>query len=289
MGSDTSNFTAQKITSFGSSGAAVSLYTDNNNAIAMGTTSTAITIGTSQASTNTIGIGASGSIISIPGASTLGSIACTAINSTAAATTMNIASTSTGIVTLAVSANRTGVLNLGDGNSSTGAVHINNGSSSSGNTRIMNGTSQSGELTLGGVGNTVVIAVNRPLTLGYSSYPITTSSQMGYTTSPTITWTGTQFTTIATSASLPPGNYIWTFSISLTGTFVNNFIYFGSNVFNTELDSYRTPFIDTAGSYSICAGSYTFCNQTARTVSLTNYSTNSQTLSQGYWNIVRLS
>ena len=40
--------------------------------ISISPSSTAITVGTSQASTNTIGIGASGSIVSIPGATTLG-------------------------------------------------------------------------------------------------------------------------------------------------------------------------------------------------------------------------
>jgi hypothetical protein len=70
-------------------------------------------------------------------------------------------------VEIASQVSRSTVLHLGDGNTSSGAVHINNGVSSTGNTRIMNGTTQSGELTLGG-SNSVVIALNRPLTAGYS-------------------------------------------------------------------------------------------------------------------------
>jgi len=70
-------------------------------------------------------------------------------------------------VEIASQVSRSTVLHLGDGNTTSGAVHINNGVSSTGNTRIMNGATQSGELTLGG-SNSVVIALNRPLTAGYS-------------------------------------------------------------------------------------------------------------------------
>ena len=61
---------------------------------------------------------------------------------------------------------------MADGTSSTGAVHLNNGDTASGNTQIMNGASQTGNLNLGGA-NSVVINVNRPLTIGYTSAPST--------------------------------------------------------------------------------------------------------------------
>jgi hypothetical protein len=215
MGFTSSILTAQNLNSFNTG--TVSLYNTYDLPISMGSTSTAIQIGTSQASTNTIGIGASGSIVTLPGANTLGSIACAAINSTAAGTTMNIASTSTGIVTLAAGASRTGVLNLGDGNNSSGAVHINNGVSSSGNVRIMNGSGQSGDLTLGGTSNTVVIEVNRPLTLGYAPAALASSNMLGFTTTDEITLTGTipngALTSIFSALTLPVGVWLITYSV----------------------------------------------------------------------------
>jgi hypothetical protein len=142
----------------------------SSGTLSIAPSSTAITIGTSQANTNTVGIGASGSIISIPGATTCGVVSSNNFNTATAASDVNICLASTGSVKLAVASNRSGVLNLGDGASSTGAVHLNNGASATGNTRIMNGTDQSGELTLGTAGgtNSVVIALNRPLTAGYT-------------------------------------------------------------------------------------------------------------------------
>jgi hypothetical protein len=215
FGDSTSIVTAQKLSSF--IGTAVSLYTQNNNAIAMGTTSTAITIGTSQANTNTVGIGASGSIISIPGATTCGVVLSNNFNTATPASDVNICLGSTGSVKLAVASNRSGVLNLGDGASSTGGVHLNNGATASGNTRIMNGTNQSGELTLGDAGNTVVIALNRPLTIGYAPSAITTSSQLGYTTTDDISLTGSipngAVTPLFTAKLLPAGVWLITYSV----------------------------------------------------------------------------
>jgi hypothetical protein len=221
MGFTSSILTAQNLNSFNTG--TVSLYNTYNLPISMGSTSTAIQIGTSQANTNTVGIGASGSIISIPGATTIGAILCSAINSTAAGTTMNIASTSTGIVTLAAGASRTGVLNLGDGNNSTGAVHINNGTSSSGNVRIMNGASQSGELTLGGTSNTVVIAVNRPLTVGYTppANLLASLAYIGGVWSATSVFAYTIGTTSAAYAplnDLPNGRYLFQVYVFMPGT-----------------------------------------------------------------------
>lgn len=209
MGQIGNTLTAQTIDSFSSG--TPSLFNTKTLPINIGSSSTAIRLGASQANTNTVTIGNTGSIISIPGATTLGAILCAAINSTAAGTTMNIASTSTGIVTLATSASRTGVLNLGDGASSTGAVHVNNGASSSGNTRIMNGSGQSGELTLGG-SNTVVIAVNRPMTVGYTTTALTSFNQIGYTQTTTVTFSRTfnsTFTAFSPYATqLPVGVYM---------------------------------------------------------------------------------
>jgi hypothetical protein len=174
---------------------------------------------------------------------------------------MAIASTSTGIVTLAAGASRTGVLNLGDGNSSTGAVHINNGASSSGNTRIMNGSTQSGELTLGG-SNTVVIAVNRPLTLGYAPADLASSNMLGFTTTDTITLTGTipnaVVTSIFSAVTLPVGVWLITYSVRFRSsgtTSVGSYYIWGQDSITVQtppkaLNAFNTTFITDTNGFS---------------------------------------
>jgi hypothetical protein len=81
--------------------------------------------------------------------------------------TINMGRSNTDI-NIASSSSRTADLDLGNGASSTGSVIINNGSGSSGSTQIMNASTQSGSLILGNSGNTVTIALNRPLTPGYT-------------------------------------------------------------------------------------------------------------------------
>jgi len=210
--------------------------------------------------------------------------------------TLNTVLPTTGTLSLGNVTSGTGAISLGNGTSQTSNIIIGNGNAAvtgsdkivigkSGKTNTISGTTtlDSGALTL----NNATINVNTPLTVGYTTYPITTNTQIGYTISPGITWSQSGYTAIATSASLPIGNYLWTFSITLNGTFIPNFIYFCSNVYSTELDSYRVPFVDTGR--PTLSGSYTFCNTVARTVSLVNYNPNAQTIVSGFWNIIRLS
>ena len=149
------------------------------------------------------------------------------------------------------------------------------------------------KILIGATANTTTLAsgtinINSPLTPAYT-YPVSSSTQLGYSESPAITWSTSANTVIAYSTNLPPGNYTMSFSITLQGAYVANFIYLGSNVFLTELNNYRTSFVPSAFPYTICAGSYTFRNTVTRDISLINNIGNSQTLINGYWNIVRLS
>jgi len=236
----------------------------SSGTLSIAPSSAAISIGTSQANTNTVSIGASGSINSIPGATTCGTILSNNYNTATPASDVNICLSSTGSVKLAVVSNRSGVLNLGDGASSTGAVHLNNGATASGNTRIMNGTNQSGELTLGDTTatNTVVIAVNRPLTLGYAPSAITTSSQLGYTTTDAITLTGAipnaVVTPIFTAIILPAGVWLITYSLRLRSsgtTTVASYYMWGEDSITVQTPTYamnaeNTAFITDTNGFS---------------------------------------
>jgi hypothetical protein len=148
-------------------------------------------------------------------------------------------------------------------------------------------TTGAGNTLIGTSGGSNSITLNRPLTPAYT-YPITTNTQIGYTVSPTVTWTISAYTAVATSPTLPIGNYSMTFSITTTGVFIPNFIYFStSGTPPVELLDYRAPFVDAGRP---CAqGSLTFCNTVSRTISLLNYNANAQTNTSGIWNIIRIS
>jgi hypothetical protein len=173
------------------------------------------------------------------------------------------------------------------GSTSLSAVNIKGVQTNLETTTLNLNTNGTGNTLIGTSGGSNNITINRPLTPAYT-YPITTSTQIGYSVSPTVTWTTSAFTAVATSPTLPIGNYSMTFSITTSGVFIPNFIYFSSSgTPPTELLNYRTPFVD-AGRPTV-QGSLTFCNTVARTISLVNYNANAQTLSDGFWNIIRIS
>ena len=180
---------------------------------------------------------------------------------------MNIMSTSTGIVNLATASSRLGVCHLADGTSSTGGVHLNNGDTSSGNTQIMNGASQTGNLNLGATTNSVVIHVNRPLTIGYSPTAITTDTQIGYTVKDTIVAsavTSGLFTDLFTPITLPAGVWLVTYSIrfaSTSATTVTDAFAF-SNTGNPagtnplQISGFTYPIITTGGCSLVLGGTF---------------------------------
>ena len=227
----------------------------------------AITIGTAGVQDTNILIATKGAIVTGTNKIQIG----------AAANTLNVAS---------------GTIVLGTGNS---AISI--GAYSLQTSNILIGTkgafvSGTDKIVIGGAANALnlssaTINVNSPLTPTYS-YPITTNTQIGYTESPTITWATTGLTTMATSTILPIGNYVMTFSISTTGPYTGNLVYFASNVTSAELDAYRTGWT-SSGPYNCVGGSYTFCNTEARNIQLMNLIGNSQTFAFGAWNIMRIS
>jgi hypothetical protein len=260
------------------------IYPTGTDIINLGSLSTAINIGTTSAPSSAITLGSSTSRINA-----LGSVSMNLINPSTSTTIMNIGTTNTVEMNIGTNTSRTGILHLGDGESSTGGVHVNNGSTATGNTQIMNGTSQSGNLNLGGVDNTVNINVNRPMTINYNPSSLSTGTQIGYTYTPTVTWTNSSSSSIC-SQSLTQGIYQLNFSISTTGTFVDNFIYLYNTTTPSPIPSlsYRIPFIRTGASYNLCTGSSIVKMTSTQTLYLVNYSANSQTGSNGEVYITRI-
>jgi hypothetical protein len=218
LGSTTTNTQIQNIES--SSGTRRKLWMTNTDRIDIGSASTLINIGDSPATASSISIGDNLSTTYIPGTVscgliTTGTMTINSIQPKAGIDTVNLYNTtSTAQINLGTQANRSAILNIGDGTDSTGAVHINNGVRATGNTQIMNGANASGTLNLGSsaVGNTVVINVNRPLTIGYNPSAIT-AGQIGYSIK--YTWVsgvipnGSSFT-FGSFTNTPVGIYLLT-------------------------------------------------------------------------------
>jgi hypothetical protein len=283
IGGLTTNTYIQNIES--SIGTIRKLWATNSDEIDIGTYSSNIVIGTNAPAYSLIGLGNASTVVR-----SYGALELSTINTIDPTFTMNIGTfLSSGLLNLGTYLTRSGVIHIGDGESSTGGIHINNGSSASGNTQIMNGTSQSGNLNLGGVGNTVNINVNRPLTINYNPSSLSTGTQIGYTFTPTVTWTTSASSSIC-SQSLTQGIYQLNFSITTTGTFVDNFIYLYNTTSPSPVPSlsYRIPFIRTASSYNLCSGSSIVKMTTTQTLYLANYAANSQTGSNGEVYITRI-
>ena len=140
----------------------------------------------------------------------------------------------------------------------------------------------SNQIVLGTTSETVQYNKAAPL---YSTLPTFASADIGYMYTPTVTWAGTSQTTIA-SQSLPAGVYILSFSISLSSTFANNFVYL-FNIYNAEV---RFPFVSTSGTPSggVATGSYVIPITTTTTISLKVYSPNTNTMLSGYCAITRI-
>jgi hypothetical protein len=145
-------------------------------------------------------------------------------------------------------------------------------------------------LTLGNDGTTTVLSettLGTPLTPSYT-YPIIDSSKIGFFVQPTITWTASADTVIGTSPILPRGNYIMTFSIMTTGTYVPNYVSFSGTAVGIVLN-YRIPWVSSSSGWPIVNGTYTFSVTTAGTINLVNRAANTQTFGDGIWNIMRIS
>jgi hypothetical protein len=148
--------------------APITLYGNTSSTLSIGSLCSSITVGGSQTNTTILGT----TNVSVLNSSTgkfesVDSNVTTLNIGTTNATTINMGKSNTEI-NIATSSSRSAILDLGNGASSTGSVLINNGSGSSGSTQLMNASTQSGSLILGNSGNTVTIALNRPLTPGYT-------------------------------------------------------------------------------------------------------------------------
>jgi len=192
-------------------------------------------------------------------------------------------------------------LNNGINNNSTTNIHNGTGANPSGVVNIMTGTSSTGTVNIGTTGTTTnikgnsaigvvgsgTVTINRPITIGYTTYPITTNTQIGYKEQPTITWTALANTVIGTSTVLPIGNYSMTFAITNTGTYVPNYVSFGGA--SGVLANYRVPWVLSDTAFCLVNGAYIFTVASAGTISLVNRAANSQTLGDYNWTIIRIS
>lgn len=154
--------------------------------------------------------------------------------------------------------------------------------------------STASNIALGALTGAGVLTLNKSLSPAYS-YPITTNTLIGHIERPTITWSASNFGSIATSSSLPIGIYTIALCITLNGTFVDNTIYVTSSVTSNELESYRIPFVkvNTVSPsvvivWSICQGSFTFFNDVIRTISLHTFAGTPQTLNGGNGQIMSI-
>lgn len=203
-------------------------------------------------------------------------------------------------------------ININTGVASAGQVSINSGFNSTAPTLIGNSESnttqqcniQSGQIFIGAVAPTtnarnITIgatsgafdsntalngittiskpSISTPLTPLYS-YPITTTSQIGYISTPTITWSQAQNGVMATTPSLPIGLYLINWCITVNGTNISNFVYLGSSTFSGALDSFRGPFINAATNANVSNSTLVFNSTVARTYILNNFNANTQAL-----------
>jgi hypothetical protein len=233
----------------------------SSGTLSIAPSSTAITIGTSQVGGNTLQLGSSSSAVSIPGGTTISSITTNTINATSTLTNLSLNATLNSQINIGTLSSRGTGIFIGSGASATGQVYINTGGSASGATNIMTGVNQSGNFNLGDAGNTVVININRPLTIGYAPSAITTTSQIGYTVADTIDFTGaytssTAGTFFTNYKTLPAGVWLIQFSsrVRSAGTSTLTRWYFwgensvdGSAPINAYTSSSATTVIDNEG------------------------------------------
>ena len=130
-------------------------------------------------------------------------------------------------------------------------------------------------------GKTTINKLAAALTPVYS-YPISSSSRLGFVTSPSFTWKYTTDATLGTSVILPAGTYTTSVCISVTGTYVPNFLYLDISLY------FRVPFIPSFSPFIIASGTYSFTLATSKTVSLLICAANNSVYDTGDWTITRL-
>jgi len=203
----------------------------------------------------------------------------------------------TGLISIgsnSASTTSTGGLNLGSVSSGTGSVQLANGTSQTANIIIGNGNAVvtgSDKIIIGKSGKTVSISgattldngtlnlsngtinVNSPLTVGYNPSTLV-AGQIGYTYSPTVTWTTVGDTQIA-SQSLPAGVYMASWSIQTQGVFINNFLYFTGLTLPSLVNRWAFAYTGLSN-VNVCAGSTVVSITTTSTLGMFNFAGNSQ-------------
>jgi hypothetical protein len=270
--------------------AVVHNYSDGNNAVAgsnvhlnNGTSNlsnTNIHNGASSAGTVNIGNGAS--------STTAVSIATRGTTSTNAVRIGNVSNftyldsdtiamgalglTGSGAISIATGTNTAGA-QVTIGSTSLTAVNIKGVQTNLETTTLNLNTNGTGNTLIGTSGGSNSITINRPLTPAYNPSTLV-AGQIGYTYSPTVTWTNLGDTTIA-SQSIPAGVYMVSWNIQSVGAFINNFLYiFGLTLPTVES---RWAFVYTGlASVNVCSGSVVASITATSTLQMRNFSANSQ-------------
>jgi hypothetical protein len=180
--------------------------------------------------------------------------------------------TGSGSISLANGTNAAGA-QVSIGSTSLTAVNIKGGQTNLETTTLNLNTNGVGNTLIGTSGGSNSITINRPLTIGYIPSALV-AGQIGYTYSPTVTWTNSIDTQIA-SQSLPAGVYMVSWSVQTYGVFINNFLYISGVTLPTIYP--RWPFAPTGlSNVNVSSGSVVSSFTTTSTLRLFNCLANTQ-------------
>jgi len=169
--------------------------------------------------------------------------------------------TGSGAISIATGTNTAGA-QVSIGSTSLSAVNIKGVQTNFETTTLNLNTNGTGNTLIGTSGGSNSITINRPLTIGYAPSAITTSSQLGYTTTDAITLTGAipnaVVTPIFTAIILPAGVWLITYSLRLRSsgtTTVASYYMWGEDSITVQTPTYamnaeNTAFITDTNGFS---------------------------------------
>lgn len=228
-------------------------------------------IGSATSSTSGVSIAARGA--SSANAVRIGNVTNTTYLDSDTITLGALGLTGSGSISLANGTNGAGA-QVSIGSTSLTAVNIKGGQTNLETTTLNLNTNGTGNTLIGTSGGSNSITINRPLTVGYNPSTLV-AGQIGYTYSPTVTWTNFGDTEIA-SQSLPAGVYMVSWSIQTYGVFINNFLYISGVTLPTIYP--RWPFAPTGlTNTNVCSGSIVSSFTTTSTLRMFNFAANTQT------------
>lgn len=257
-------------------GSSVNLNNGTSNSsetnIHSGTSSAGIVkIGSATSSTTAVSIATRGA--SSANAVRIGNVTNTTYLDSDTITLGALGLTGSGAISLASGTNAAGA-QVSIGSTSLTAVNIKGGQTNLETTTLNLNTNGTGNTLIGTSGGSNSITFNRPLTPAYNPSTLV-AGQIGYTYSPTVTWTNFGDAEIA-SQSLPAGVYMVSWSIQTYGVFINNFLYISGVTLPTIYP--RWPFAPTGlTNTNVCSGSIVSSFTTTSTLRMFNFAANTQT------------